>query len=247
MEATASLIGYELEFADQQYDNICHELPNAPAPAELSTAPAQISFSEPFILNESDIEWVSAEDGPFTSGIPVEVYDGETPINEASACSTARSDLQATGPSTSDGQSLRRGKKRKPQTEREEYFKKLKDSHTEINELTMEMMKEKHKKELELLDLRAEVVYNGDKTGFYWRSMPKNNRVRKGEESKRGKNSSKERLSALVCYNATAIFSDWFFHHYITDVRKFQEEELKIPADKVKAILLLDNAPAQNS
>ncbi|KAK3880962.1 hypothetical protein Pcinc_014612 [Petrolisthes cinctipes] len=102
-------------------------------------------------------KWVSAEDGPFISGIPVEVYDGETPINEAYACSTARSDLQATGPSTSDGQSLRRGKKRKPQTEREEYFKKLKDSHTEINELTMEMMKEKHKNELELLDLRAKL------------------------------------------------------------------------------------------
>ncbi|KAK3883463.1 hypothetical protein Pcinc_012239 [Petrolisthes cinctipes] len=55
MEATASLIGYELVFADQQYDDFCRELPNAPAPAELSTTPAQISFSEPFILNEADI------------------------------------------------------------------------------------------------------------------------------------------------------------------------------------------------
>ncbi|KAK3858148.1 hypothetical protein Pcinc_035641 [Petrolisthes cinctipes] len=103
MEATASLIGYELEFADQQYDSFCRELPIAPAPAEVSTAPAHINFSESFILNEADIEWVSAEDGPLTSDIPVEVYDGENPIKEASACSTARSDLQATGPSTSEG------------------------------------------------------------------------------------------------------------------------------------------------
>ncbi|KAK3873571.1 hypothetical protein Pcinc_021414 [Petrolisthes cinctipes] len=121
MEATASLIGYELVFADQQYDDFCRELPNAPAPAELSTTPAQISFSEPFILNEADIGGSAQRAGhSLQAYIPVEVYDGETRINEASACSTARSDLQATGPSTSDDQSLRRGKKRKPQTEREE-------------------------------------------------------------------------------------------------------------------------------
>ncbi|KAK3886424.1 hypothetical protein Pcinc_009428 [Petrolisthes cinctipes] len=86
------------------------------------------------------IGWVSAEGGPFTSGIPVEVYDGETPINEASACSTARSDLQATGPSTSDDQSLRRGKKRKPQTEREDKLKKT----ASLRMLRENIIKEQH-------------------------------------------------------------------------------------------------------
>ena len=41
-----------------------------------------------------------------------------------------------------------------------------------------------------------------------------------------------------------AIFEDWFFNHFIPEVWRYQEDILHIPPDKVKAILLLDNAPA---
>ena len=44
-------------------------------------------------------------------------------------------------------------------------------------------------------------------------------------------------------FNA-AIFEDWFFNHFIPEVRHYQEDVLHIPPDEVKAILLLDNAPA---
>lgn len=42
----------------------------------------------------------------------------------------------------------------------------------------------------------------------------------------------------------SAIFSDWFFKHFIPEVRHFQEHTLHIPPEDVKALLLLDNAPA---
>ena len=35
-----------------------------------------------------------------------------------------------------------------------------------------------------------------------------------------------------------------FFNHFIPEVRRYQEDVLHIPPDEVKAILLLDNAPA---
>ena len=44
-------------------------------------------------------------------------------------------------------------------------------------------------------------------------------------------------------FNA-AIFEDWFFNHFIPEVRRYQEDVLHIPPDEVKAILLLDNTPA---
>lgn len=40
------------------------------------------------------------------------------------------------------------------------------------------------------------------------------------------------------------IFSNWFFTHFIPAVRKYQEDVLKLPADEVKALLILDNTPA---
>ncbi|KAK3889625.1 hypothetical protein Pcinc_006390 [Petrolisthes cinctipes] len=54
----------------------------------------------------------------------------------------------------------------------------------------------------------------------------------------------------VIYYNSinawfmAAIFTDWFFSHFITAVRKYQEEVLKIKPEDVKAILILDNAPA---
>ena len=44
----------------------------------------------------------------------------------------------------------------------------------------------------------------------------------------------------------SAIFEDWFFNHFIPEVRRYQEDVLQIPPDEVKAILLLDNAPAHS-
>ena len=44
-------------------------------------------------------------------------------------------------------------------------------------------------------------------------------------------------------FNA-AIFKDWFFNHFIPKVRRYQDNVLHLPPDEVKAILLLDNAPA---
>ena len=40
------------------------------------------------------------------------------------------------------------------------------------------------------------------------------------------------------------IFSDWFFYYFILEVRNFQEKVLRITPEDVKAVLLLDNAPA---
>ena len=44
-------------------------------------------------------------------------------------------------------------------------------------------------------------------------------------------------------FNA-AIFEDWCFNHFVPEVRCYREDVLHIPPDEVKAILLLDNAPA---
>ena len=41
-----------------------------------------------------------------------------------------------------------------------------------------------------------------------------------------------------------AIFEDWFFKHFVPEVRNYQEKVLGIPPNEVRALLLLDNAPA---
>ena len=55
---------------------------------------------------------------------------------------------------------------------------------------------------------------------------------------------------AVIYYNTSnawfnaAIFEDWFFNHFVPEVRRYQEDVLHIPPDEVKGILLLDNASA---
>ncbi|KAF2353176.1 DDE superfamily endonuclease domain [Trinorchestia longiramus] len=44
-----------------------------------------------------------------------------------------------------------------------------------------------------------------------------------------------------------AIFKDWFNKHFVPAVRRHQAEVLKLPADEVKALLILDNAPVHPS
>ena len=41
-----------------------------------------------------------------------------------------------------------------------------------------------------------------------------------------------------------AIFEDWFFKHFVPEVRNYQEKVLGIPPNELRALLLLDNAPA---
>jgi hypothetical protein len=38
-------------------------------------------------------------------------------------------------------------------------------------------------------------------------------------------------------------FSGWFFNHFLPEFQQYQEDVLKIPSQKVKAVLLLDNEP----
>ena len=45
----------------------------------------------------------------------------------------------------------------------------------------------------------------------------------------------------------TALFIDWFKNHFVPEVVRYQTEELKIARDDVKALLVLDNAPAHPS
>ena len=132
-------------------------------------------------------------------------------------------------------------------------------------------------------------IYNADETGMFWRSVPKNIQVRRGEDKSKKKKSSKKRLSVLVGCNATgmhrlklavveklknprafrginieqslpvvyynskkawfnqAIFTEWFLSHFVSEVRKYQEKVLKIAPDDVRAVLVLDNAPAHPS
>ena len=40
------------------------------------------------------------------------------------------------------------------------------------------------------------------------------------------------------------IMIDWFHHKLVPEIRRFQIEELKIPASNVKAIVIIDNCPA---
>ena len=41
-----------------------------------------------------------------------------------------------------------------------------------------------------------------------------------------------------------SIFSDWFFKHFVPEVRHYQENVLSIAVEVVKALLVLDIAPA---
>ena len=127
-------------------------------------------------------------------------------------------------------------------------------------------------------------LYNGDKTVFFWWSLPRNTQAFRHEDKTPGRKISKEKLSALLGANATgthrltpcivgksakpralkdlmhelpvvyyntknawfngAIFEDWFFKHFVPEVRNYQEKVLGIPPNEVRALLLLENAPA---
>ena len=47
-----------------------------------------------------------------------------------------------------------------------------------------------------------------------------------------------------MCGSTQQFLKIGFFNHFVPEVRRYQEDILHIPPDEVKAILLLDNAPA---
>nr|XP_005993580.1 PREDICTED: jerky protein-like [Latimeria chalumnae] len=51
-------------------------------------------------------------------------------------------------------------------------------------------------------DLTAEQIYNADKTGLFWRCLPRNTLICNDEKSASGVKESKERLIVLMCANA---------------------------------------------
>lgn len=52
--------------------------------------------------------------------------------------------------------------------------------------------------------------------------------------------------SKKAWFNAS-IFFDSYHKHFVPEVRRYQEKVLKLHPDDVKALLLLDNAPAHPS
>uniref|UniRef100_A0A0N7ZCK0 DDE-1 domain-containing protein n=1 Tax=Scylla olivacea TaxID=85551 RepID=A0A0N7ZCK0_SCYOL len=47
-------------------------------------------------------------------------------------------------------------------------------------------------------------------------------------------------------FNA-GIFQDWFYNHFVSEVRRFQKKEMKFDDEEIKVLLLLDNVPAHPS
>ena len=45
----------------------------------------------------------------------------------------------------------------------------------------------------------------------------------------------------------TGLFKEWFKHHFVPEVIRFQTQVLNIPRKEVKALLILDQAPSHPS
>ncbi|GBM62577.1 Jerky [Araneus ventricosus] len=124
-------------------------------------------------------------------------------------------------------------------------------------------------------------IYNADETGLLWRCVPTYTLAGGGEKAAKGFKIDKDRLTVLLCANASgnhrvtpfvigksekprafknvthlpvqykaesnawmtsALFKDWFFHHFVPEVKE-SFKRLGLPED-TKAILLLDNCKA---
>ncbi|KAG7176917.1 Tigger transposable element-derived protein 7-like 5, partial [Homarus americanus] len=92
-------------------------------------------------------------------------------------------------------------------------------------------------------------VYNGDETGLYWRSLPRNTQAFKNEASSPGRKlvvvgrSARLRILKDMMHHLPVhyyhskkswfnmqIFNNWFISHFIPAVQKYQEDVLKLPA-----------------
>ncbi|GBM91972.1 Jerky [Araneus ventricosus] len=144
---------------------------------------------------------------------------------------------------------------------------------------------EKYKDEFEKIvadnDLTPEQIYNADEKGLLWRCLPTSTLAGGGEKAAKGFKKNKDRLTVLLCANASgnhrvtpfvigksaklrafknvthlpvqykvhsnawmtaALFKDWFFHHFVPEVKEYFKS-IGLPED-TKAILLLDNCKA---
>ncbi|CAH0729636.1 unnamed protein product, partial [Brenthis ino] len=63
--------------------------------------------------------------------------------------------------------------------------------------------KDGFKKELDKNDYDLDFLYNADETGLYWKSLPSKSLASQRENSATGYKTSKERVTILVCANAT--------------------------------------------
>lgn len=115
------------------------------------------------------------------------------------------------------------------------------------------------------LGLVPEQIYNADETGLNWRQLPTKSFVTEDEKKVSGRKLQKERITLMVCANASEthklknvkaeslpvtymcqsrawvtkeVFHDWYFKRFVPRVKQELKKE-KLP---VKALLLLDNA-----
>ncbi|GBO15325.1 Jerky [Araneus ventricosus] len=151
----------------------------------------------------------------------------------------------------------------------------------ETNQNSAEKYKDEFEKIVADNDLTPEQIYNADETGLLWRCLPTSTLAGGGEKAAKGFKKNKDRLTVLLCANASgnhrvtpfvigksakprafknvthmpaqykaqsnawmtaALFKDWFFHHFVPEVKE-SFQSLGLPED-TKAILLLDNCKA---
>ncbi|XP_035205621.1 jerky protein homolog [Stegodyphus dumicola] len=121
-------------------------------------------------------------------------------------------------------------------------------AESESNQNSAEKYKDEFEKIVADNDLTPEQIYNADETGLLWRCLPTSTLAGGGENAAKGFKKNKDRLTVLLCANAsgnhrvTPFVIDWFFHHFVPEVKE-SFKSLGLPED-TKAILLLDNCKA---
>ncbi|XP_060870177.1 tigger transposable element-derived protein 7-like [Metopolophium dirhodum] len=78
--------------------------------------------------------------------------------------------------------------------------------------------------------------------GLYWRALPDSTQASKADKNTPGRKISKDRVSALLCANADGSHMlKPVIVGKMPEIRRYQTKILKIPDDKVKTLVLLDN------
>ncbi|XP_045105100.1 cyclic AMP-dependent transcription factor ATF-5-like [Portunus trituberculatus] len=161
LEATANLISEELELAEFQYDSSCRdvplptnplpEAPKSPSPQPpKSPSPQPLHPSSPLlVLHEEDYEWI--EDGPpplEAVPLPPPSTMGSCSAEPAIPGPSKKADCgqQKTIPNTSAN------RKRKRVQERDNVFNSIREENSNLKKRSLQIMEEKHVKELEVLE-----------------------------------------------------------------------------------------------
>ncbi|XP_050454180.1 tigger transposable element-derived protein 1-like [Cataglyphis hispanica] len=87
-------------------------------------------------------------------------------------------------------------------------------------------------------------IFNADETGLFWKKMPSRTLIAKSEKTASGFKAAKDRITLLLCSNASAwvtsaVFTTWFNDCFVPEVEKYMEE-MGLP---FKVLLIVDNAP----